>query len=483
VPESASVRGAAVWLGLLLFVSHAYFMPAPASNELSRFALVRSIVERGHLDIDPYAETTADLARFGGHSYSDKAPGAALLAVPAYALYVRLLDLSGAPRPAFVRESAVRAVPGGQEDRLLHSPSFRRGVTLCNVFTNAWAGALLGALFFVLLCRWGTSPRRALLFTVALSGGSLIFAYSTVFFGHVLAAAALFAALLALDLRRPVLAGLGAGLAVLCELPAVLGAAVLLVALLASSPRGRWAAGLRFAAGAAGPVLVLLVYQTACFGRPWSAGYAHLADPTFAAGMSGGVLGVGLPRPTALATIFFGRSRGLFYLAPVLLLAAVGLGRGLLRPKTRPLALPATAIVAAFALLSAGYYMWWGGAALGPRHFIPALPFLCLGFTWMGGDRRLRALFFVLLVISVVNQLGATAVSPLAPPGVDLLVEYTYPRLARGELALYPGSTNLGLLLGLRGLASLVPLLALWALGAWTVLGALPPASPAGTPA
>jgi hypothetical protein len=39
------------------------------------------------------------------------------------------------------------------------------------------------------------------------------------------------------------------------------------------------------------------------------------------------------------------------------------------------------------------------------------------------------------------------------------------------------------LLLGLRGLASLVPLLALWALGAWTVLGALPPASPAGTPA
>jgi hypothetical protein len=463
-------RRPALWLGLLLFASHAYFMPAPASNELSRFALVRAIVERGRLDIDPYAATTADVASFGGHSFSDKAPGAALLAVPAYAVYVKLLDWTGTPRPAFVRASSLRPLPPGAPDPLLHNPSLRRGVYVCNLFSNALAGVALGVMFFVLLGRWAVPPRRALLFTAALSGASLVFPYSTVFFGHVLAAAALLGGLLALEARRPALVGLAAGLAVLFELPAALGALGLLVALLVRERR--WLA--RFATGALPPLAALLAYQTAAFGGPFSTGYAHLADPDFAAGMSQGLLGVGLPSPKVLLAMLFGRSRGLFYLSPVAMVALVGLGRGLARPESRGRALLPAALVLAFALLSAGYYMWWGGAALGPRHFIPALPFLMLGLLWLPDGPRWQDLLLVTLAVSLVSVLGATAVSPLAPPGVDLLFEYTYPRLWRGDVALYPGSSNFGLLLGLPGLASLLPLLGLWALGAWAVVTALP---------
>jgi hypothetical protein len=228
-----------------------------------------------------------------------------------------------------------------------------------------------------------------------------------------------------------------------------------------------------------GPLLALAAYQTAAFGVPWSTGYAHVANPTFAAGMAHGVLGVGWPRPTVLLLLLVGRTRGLLYVAPVLALAFVGLVRGVRAPESRRRALSAGAIVVAFLLMNAGYYMWWGGAALGPRHVIPALPFLCLGFAWLpaqwlpGGPTAAEPparqwpldLFVVLLAVSVVNQLAAVAVSPLVPPGVEVLFAHTYARLVRGEIAILPGSTNLGMLLGLRGVISLLPLLVAWGVG------------------
>jgi hypothetical protein len=128
--------------------------------------------------------------------------------------------------------------------------------------------------------------------------------------------------------------------------------------------------------------------------------------------------------------------------------------------------------VASFLLMSAGYYMWWGGAALGPRHVIPALPFLALGIPWAvrarDGEGVTRAgvlVLGVLLVISLLNQLGAVAVSPLVPFGPDVLVDHVYGHLRRGEVAILSGSANGGMLLGLRGPVSLLPLVLLWLLG------------------
>ena len=36
-------------------------------------------------------------------------------------------------------------------------------------------------------------------------------------------------------------------------------------------------------------------------------------------------------------------------------------------------------VIGFYLALNSGYYMWDGGAALGPRHCVPMLPFLALG--------------------------------------------------------------------------------------------------------
>jgi hypothetical protein len=263
---------------------------------------------------------------------------------------------------------------------------------------------------------------------------------------------------------------------VLVELPVVLGVLILAAHLAADPAEARWRdrgrALAMFAAGSLPPLLALAVYQTTAFGAPWSSGYAHVANPTFAAGMAHGILGVGWPRPQVVLALLFGRARGLLYVAPVLALAIVGLVRGVRDPHSRRRAITASAIVIAFLLMNAGYYMWWGGAALGPRHMVPALPFLCLGFAWVlpaaGWQRAWQGdLFVVLLGISVVNQLAAVVVSPLAPPEGDVLFGHVYRHLIHGEVAILPGAANVGLLLGLPGPLSLLPLLGLWAVGLW----------------
>jgi hypothetical protein len=467
----------AAGLAALLFVTYGYFVAAPSWNENSRFALTRSLVERQRIDIDPYHHETGDRSAHDGHHYSDKAPGASFLAIPAYAAYHGLLRATGAPTPASMPASG----PQPKEGRILVNASFRRALYVCNLFTNALAGALLGAAFFLALCRrLAVPPRAALACTAALAAGTLVLPYATMFYGHVLAGAFLFGAFCLLDPARPSarrLAGAGglAGLAVLTELPTAPAALALGgYALWQFRPRRPlvW-----FAAGATAPLVLLGLYQLAAFGAPWRSGYAQVSDPIFAAGMSQGVMGVGWPRPGVMVQQLVGRARGLLYTAPVLVLALGGLVR--LVRRRRPEGVLAAVVVAYFLLMNAGYYMWWGGSALGPRHLIPALPFLCLGLPFAFARPR-PVVLGVLLAVSVANMLAATAVEPSAPMVTDVLVEWVYRHLLAGEVPLVPGASNLGAVFRLRGPASLLPLLLLWGVALRSLLPLVPPERGAG---
>jgi hypothetical protein len=495
-----ALRGTAGLLGLLLFVTYAYFIPAPAWNETSRFNLVRSLVERGRLDIDPFHQNTGDKAFRDGHHYSDKAPGASLLAAPVYAAYYGWLHLSGREVPAQIvrpaRPGADEIDPWAGEGYVLFNPAFRRALYVCNLFTNALAGAALGALFFLVLAGRGVPLRLALASTLALALGSLVFPYATMFYGHVLAAAFLFGAFFLLEAssnqkvaaahgppgqdatesigfsgRKVAAAGALAGLAVATELPAAIGTLVLgLYAASTVRKSLRLRALALFFAGALPPLLVLAGYHTAAFGSPLRSGYSFVATTEFAEGMSRGLFGIGVPRPSVLLELLFGRARGLLYVAPVLVLGLIGLVRGVLSARgggpRREMA-AAGLLVLGFLIMNAGYYMWWGGAALGPRHLIPALPFACLGIPQALPATRRRlayALLLPLLVVSVGNQLVATAVSPLAPVETDVLRDHVWAHFLAGRIAILPGAANGGMLLGLRGPASLLPLLAVWLL-------------------
>jgi hypothetical protein len=480
------IHGPAIRLGLLFFFTYAYFIQRPSWNPNSRFDLVRALVERGRVDIDPYHHNTGDKAFARGHHFSDKAPGAAFFAVIPYAVTLGVMRATGSDPPQSVvvgRDGVMEPARarGDGEDDVVVSPSYRVALAVCALFTSGLAGALAVASLFTRLVARGFSAGDARLGALALGGGSLWFPYATMFYGHVLAGSLAFIAFALVDghaggrvsVARFLGAGALGGAAVVCELPvAIVVAAVAVFARARGAARGFvW-----FVAATVAPLAGLAVYNAAAFGDPFVLGYERLARADFAAGMSHGVLGVGLPRPDALLAILAGRSRGLLWTAPVLLLGFVGFFVWL-RGRTRDAAaLTAAAVVVAFLLFNAGYFMWWGGHALGPRHFIPALPFLCLAIPWAlprapgRGSRSVRRLAWALLAVSVANMLLATAVGPEAPPTADVLLDHVYTRAVTGNLP--PpggGTTNLGRLAGLPGGWSLAPLAALWLvpLSAW----------------
>ncbi|MGB1016525.1 MAG: hypothetical protein ACPG4T_20480, partial [Nannocystaceae bacterium] len=170
------------------------------------------------------------------------------------------------------------------------------------------------------------------------------------------------------------------------------------------------------------------------------------------------------PQASVLLELLFGRFRGLFYLSPILMLAAWGLAHDLCADTSsrigRPLAGVCLGIVVFYLLLNSGYYMWDGGAALGPRHCVPMLGFLALGLP--AAIPRAPRTAGVLFAISLVSIVVGTSASPEAAQAGDPLYNFAWPRLWSAKPGTDGGPTNLGLLLGLPGVLSLMPLIALW---------------------
>ncbi len=459
---------------LLLLVTYGYFVPPVSWNGNSRFDLTRALVEEGGVRIDSFHRNTGDKAEHGGHVYTDKAPGVSLLGAPAYAIFLATTTLTGQPPPAITVEPARR---GAVFEYVTANRSFSRGIYVVTLTAVGLWSALGGAVLFGFLRARTGSPARALALTAACAIGSPILPYSTMLYGHATAAAQLWLALALLVpwrpgdpeplLRRVALAGLLCGLATLCEYPAAGGAALL--GLFVLLRKGRRAAA-AFLLGATPAAAVLLGYHAAAFGGPLSTGYAHVQSPLFA-GQQSGFFGIGWPRPGVVISLLFGRLRGLFWVAPVLLLAAIGLPR--LVRTTR--LWPAAALPAFFLLVNGGYYMWWGGSAYGPRHLLPALPFLTLGL--LAVPAPLARARLPLLALSMANALAATAIGPEAPARGDLLADHIWSFVLAGRVAVESGTSNLGLEMRLPGLLSLVPLLCLWAAGANVILHE--PAEPA----
>jgi hypothetical protein len=463
-----------------LFVTFAWFYQAGGWNQNSRFDLVRAIVEERTLAIDDYHHNTGDKARWNGHYYSDKAPGLALAAVPAVA----------AARP-FTADVAWLS-------------------WLATLVTAALPTALAAFLLHRIARRLGATDGGATFAALVLGLATPAWAYATLFFGHALAAFCLVAAFAAAvrlpTSARPFLLGLGAGLAVgwgtLTEFPtAPAGLLVCAFAVAHAGPRRvRAAAGI--AAGGLLAVGALMAYDVAAFGAPFQTGYAHVEG---FGGMKEGFMGVTWPKLDVLGEITFGGYRGLFFFAPVLVLAPIGWAR-----EPRRAGAVGAAIVVYYLLFNAAYKYWTGGWSFGPRHIAPALPFLALplAFAWSRGRTPLRALLVAAALVSGAIELVAVSTTAQPPENVRRpLGELLWPAFRDGDLSLNHQSFleagadparlrggslahdawNLGEKMGLRGLASLVPLAGVWAAalvidvvvrrrrGAWRSRTAAPP--------
>jgi hypothetical protein len=470
---------------VLLLVCYAYVLPRWADwNQNSRLNLVLAIVDDGTTSIDRYVANTGDYALYNGRAYSDKPPGLALLAMPAYRLLSPILDLPP------VRER-LAAVSGGDafgdtlraEGSGLREEKLRFALTqyLLTLLAVATPTAALGALLYLALLRLGIDGTPATLGALAYGLGSSAAPYAANFYSHQLVAALLFGAFFVawprIDSTPPkrafasgLLCGLLLGWAVISEYPAVLAAAP--IAIYALARRGwRWLATL--ALGGALPLLLLVVYDLAAFGTPLPIGYAHSA--LWQSQHQTGFMSITYPQPAALWGLTFGGFRGLFVRAPWLLLALPGY---LLWWRSERLRAEWWVVLIgplALLLFYSSSAMWWGGFAAGPRYIVPLIPFLVLPAAWALHTiwaRPLLQLGAVALVVASVALVWVEATAGQSFPFDTVRATwsgYVLPAWAAGDIA-----RNLGMALGLRGPASLAPLVTLVAMGALLICGAPP---------
>lgn len=474
VPESAALALHEAGIVLLLVLCYAYVFPRWADwNQNSRFDLTVAIVEHGTFAIDCCVGNTGDYARIDGRAYSDKAPGLSLLAVPVHGLFA-VGARGGALERAVQRLASAPALAptlrpegsGLQPDKV----RFALALTVATVCLVTLPSALFGAVFFRFLVSCGAGVAASLAATLLYGLGTIACVYAGAFYAHQLVAALSFTAFALVAIappsawspRRLIAVGLLLGLAVICEYPAALLAAVVtsFAALRVWVDRG--AAGLgaalgRIALGAAGPLAALAAYDLAVFGTPLPVGYRYSA--LWQARHQIGFMSLTAPSAAALWGITLSPYRGLFFLSPILLLAIPGSVAVLRRPGLRAAGIASALAVVAFFVFNASSAMWWGGFAIGPRYVVPMLPFLTwpVAFTLEGFARRAsgRLVIAVLGVASLVGVWGLRLAGQQFPEERWKVpwLEYAWPRLRDGDLA-----RNAGMLVGLSGWSSLLPL-------------------------
>jgi hypothetical protein len=475
-----SQRQSAWVLGLALFASYAYFYQAGGWNQNSRFAMVRAIIERHTLQIDAYQLHTGDRALWQGHYYSDKAPGAALLALGPVAVARGISRAAGVDPEGF---------PG------IAWTSYVAGVVTNAVFTVFAALAL-----WWIALRWGLSRGAALFGATAYGVATPAWCYATLFMGHGLTAGCLmgaYASAIALEdddvgrqRRLGWIVGLGTGWAVVSEFPALVPA-VLIVGLALLTLRDRWPARLpavfgRLVAGGALAAAVLLAYNALAFGSPFHLGYA--SEEGFAQ-MRQGVFGITYPTWSRLYEILLGSYRGLLPIAPLVALTPIGLVLLARTPSRRRAVVVAAVSGMFYVLLNASYFYWEGGWAYGPRQMMAGLPFLALGLAplWDDWRRAGRVVLTAGWIWGAALTLIAVSTTPQPPATFKApMQELMWPAFRDGDLALNPqtfvhnsadagrlrgnqvphASWNLGEIAGLHGLPSLLPLALMWLVAA-----------------
>jgi hypothetical protein len=406
-----------------------YFPRIQSANELPRVYLVKAIVEDGTFAIDRQVARyggTSDLSRWDGHLYQNKAPGSSLLVVPVYA--------------------AVRLVAS--------DPGLAFSMWLCRIVAGVIPALLFLWLLWRFLERFTPEPEIRRLVLVAYALGSMAMTYALLYYSHQLSAVCIAGAwILVVENRRPFVAGLLAGCAVLVDYQTAFAVLPIAVYVIAKAPRTiPWAI-----AGAVAPLAMLLEYHHACFGSVLRTGYATAI--VYGSDHAHGLLGMTTPRLAAIWGTLLAPDNGLLVLSPWLLVAIPG-GIALWRRGERALVATSLGVVAVFLYFIWSIVFWRGGWEVGPRYVTAMLPFLlplvAVGLAELRKTPRVLELACGAIVSAVAIYTLSAATLPYWPDSLkDPLYEVTF-RLLRDGAA----SPSLGSACGVPGLAGIVPVLA-----------------------
>jgi len=467
-PNDKSLRA---WYLLLFFLPiYGYFFQGGGWNQNAHFDLVRALVEEGTTRIDSYASNTGDISSMAGHTYSNKAPGFALIA----------------SLPYFVLYHAERSLGFDVGSSAL----INFNAHLLSFLLSALPAALLLLFLMEIFEDRGLAKPDTLLLTIFFGLGSLSLPYSGAFMPHNLVSCIIFVLWSKTSQKTlfpPGLAGFLSGLSLALDYSTLPVLALLFV--------WRFRSPLKFLYGASLPLLLLLLYNHFSFGSFWRLSYQATTSQFLDKDLVLGLFGV--PKLERLYFLTFHPMKGLFYLSPIMLLGVMGLTWGVLKRRIQNFEIPALLIIIYYFLITLSMQTWTAGWGVGVRYLMPALPFIFYFSHNLAA--RLRALMIVLGIYSSIVVLAVSAVDSFMPaPNIwpvsdqeltaNNPIQWASQSLRQGQLSIntqsmlekFPSddspsdwdSYNLGELIGLRGLWSLLPLLGWVALGIFALLRA-----------
>ena len=415
-PLRNGTAAAAIPIALYAFLSLLMVPVFPhftSPNELTRWAFTVAVVDHGTIEVtqviaENRLQNVEDLSSVGGRLYTNKAPGAALLTIPAY---IAARSFTG---PATIE-------------------NMRPTLNAMRIGAATIPAILVALTFAAVATRLGRDESRIASAVTILLFATPLFAYGLLLFGHALSAATLFIAwalLFVFDRSsgRELAAGAVIGLAVLNEYQNVVPAAALVALAL---PRLRAAGFLRVIAGGIPFAFLLAIYNRIAFGGWLSLSSGHEIDPAYRELARSGLFGVGLPSPAGLAGLVLDPSKGLLVLSPVLILWVLGL-RGVRRALPGPAFAALIAAPALLILTMSGYPNWHGGWTVGARYVVAALPFLVLPIAFRDTGR----VETFLTGASVAAVAVVSLVFPFVPPDHPApWISFAWPILRDGLLA------------------------------------------------
>lgn len=373
---------------LLVLLSVGLWVHPYRAQQASRYALTAAVADQGTIVLDDYEGVIGiDRAVRDGTIYSDKAPGQPFAAVPFYLGY--------------------RAV-GGEDARRLQIDG---NVGLW--WQTFWFASVPLAVLAVLMY---TESRRsaagALGGTVALVFGTLLLPFGALLFGHVLAAALVYAAWVVLNrITPPSLGRLGAvggliGAAVIVEYTAGIAGTVIFII---SAARAQWRSLAVLLGGL--PFAVLLGwYNARAFGNPWTVSYSFSAFDEVTATARPVTSLFGAFRLDNLVDVFFSQ-RGFLLASPIVIIALVASVWLVLRGEHRTEGVLATVLFLLYLLIPLFWGNPWGGDSPGPRYMVTALPFLVVPAAV--AYERFRRPTLLAVLVSVVTMLAAMLTDPM----------------------------------------------------------------------
>jgi hypothetical protein len=455
-----------LWLALLLLACYGYFFPRWADWGVnSKVDLTMAMVDQGTFVIDDYYQNTGDYALYKGHHYSDKAPGSSFLAVPFYAVFKAAIGTSIldplidrlAGNPAIVNTLKENGT-GLLQDKVY----FAMALYVITFFVMSLPSALLGYVLYQFMGYFLQDRFSRALIVILYGLGTVAFPYSQTFNGRQTSAVmTVFAFYMLFRINRGELSrrylwliGPLMGWVFISDYPSVfiLGA----LFLYAVSFLRDWRRVLPLVLGGIPPVALMALYNLSIFETPLPVGYKY--SELYQDLHTQGLISITYPRLEALYGLTFSPFRGLFFLSPALLLAIPGFiywyRRGACRAEWW---VCLCSVISAFLFYSSSV-MWWGGYAVGPAYLVAMIPYMVfpIAFFLRRHDRS-RWVWRLVVGLTAISVLLVWAETIAGQSFPDLnpnpLFAISIPHLMAGNIA-----RNLGMMLRLRGLPSLLPL-------------------------